>query len=98
MPTPHFNFRLARDKAAALHQMAKIYGAPSTSEFLREMVGAMCSGQPDQVRAFVGKLIAKAGEQLTLQLTAPMDAAVAALKPKKKGIRKRKGGKVRARP
>lgn len=93
MATPLFNFRLSVDQAAGLREMAKVYGAKNTSEFLREMVGAMCSGQPEQIKAFVGRLIQRAGEQLTLQLTAPMDAVIKAQKPVKKAKKKAKGKK-----
>lgn len=93
MATPVFNFRLPVDQANGLREMAKVYGAKNTSDFLREMVGAMCSGQPEQIKAFVGRLIQRAGEQLTLQLTAPLDAVTKAQKPVKKAKKKAKGKK-----
>lgn len=99
MPTPHFAFRLPAEKAAALREMAKLYGAASTSEFLREMVGAMCSGDVEQVKVFNGRLFQRIGEQLTLKLNATLDtvapAPVVALK--KRPVKRRKGGKTRAR-
>lgn len=91
MPTPLFNFRLPREQADSLRLVAKIYGAPSAGGFVREMVMAMCSGQPEQIKAFVGRLIQKSGEQLTLQLTAPLDAVVAAQKPAQKPRKQAKG-------
>ena len=97
MPTPNFNFRLPEQKAAALRDMAKLFGSPSTSEFLRVMVGAMCSGDAQQVAAFNGQLFQKIGEQMTLQLVST-GVRVMAEEPKTKGKRRRKGGKVRARP
>jgi hypothetical protein len=102
MPTPHFNFRLAEDKANSLREMAKLYGAPNTSEFLREMVGAMCSGDVEQVKAFNGRLFQRIGEQLTLKLNATFDkvppvASAVPLALKKGPVKRRKGGKKRGR-
>lgn len=73
MPTPNFVFRLPTVERAALIEMAKLYGAPNTSAFLREMVGAMCSGDTDRVKAFNLRLFSKVGEQLALKLNATMD-------------------------
>lgn len=102
MPTPNFNFRLSADKAAALREMAKLYGSPNTSEFLREMVGAMCSGKVEQVKAFNGKLFQRIGEQLTLTLNATLETPppvvpVVAVSAKKGPVKRRKGGKPRGR-
>jgi hypothetical protein len=76
--TPHFAFRLPVDQAAALREMAKIYGAPNTSTFLREMVGASCSGDTEKIKAFNAKLFKGIGEQLTLKLSASIDEAMLA--------------------
>lgn len=83
MPSPTFNFRLPAADKAALLEMAKIYGSPSPGAFCAEMIGAMCSGDMDRVKAFNGRLIAKAGEQLTLKLNAALDASEAPQKLKK---------------
>ncbi len=93
MPTPIFNFRLSTDRANSLREMAKVYGSKNTSEFLREMVGAMCSGETEQIKGFVGRLIQRAGEQLTLQLTAPLDAVSEPRKPAKTGRKGKRGGR-----
>jgi len=79
--TPHFAFRLPVDQAAALREMAKIYGAPNTSTFLREMVGASCSGDTEKIKAFNAKLFKGIGEQLTLKLSASIDEAMSAPSP-----------------
>jgi hypothetical protein len=81
MPTPIFAFRLAETEQAALVEMSKLYGAKNPSEFLREMVGAMCSGVPERVQEFNARLIRAAGEQLILKLNAPL--ASSAEKPRK---------------
>jgi hypothetical protein len=78
MPTPHITFRLHPDKAKTLREMAKVFGSPTASDFLREMVGAMCSGNVEEVKAFVGRLIQRSGEQLTLQLNASLDVVAKA--------------------
>lgn len=72
MPTPIFAFRLPETEQAALVEMSKLYGAKNPSEFLREMVGAMCSGKPERVQEFNARLIRAAGEQLILKLNAPL--------------------------
>ena len=78
---PVFCFRLPVDQAAALREMAKIYGSRNPSIFLREMVGASCSGDPDKIKAFNAKLFKGIGEQLTLKLSASIDEAMSAPSP-----------------
>lgn len=99
MPTPSFTFRLPAEKAAALREMAKLYGAGSSGEFLREMVGSMCSGDVEQVKAFNGRLFQRIGEQLTLKLNAALEPVAPVVRvPLKKGpVKRRKGGKKRGR-
>jgi hypothetical protein len=48
--------------------MAKLYGSPSVSAFLREMVGAMCSGDDSRASAFNVRLMEKATGQMALAL------------------------------
>lgn len=79
--TPLFTFRLPADQAAALREMSKIYGSPSPSVFLREMVGASCSGDTEKIKAFNAKLFKGIGEQLTLKLSASIDEAMSAPSP-----------------
>lgn len=88
VPTPIFNFRLPENEANDLRRVAKLYGAPSTSAFLREMLMVFCSGEPDQARSFVGRLFSRLGEQLTLPLNAPPVPR----KQAKKRKRGRRGG------
>lgn len=95
MPTPLFTFRLAKDRAERLHEVAKVYGAPSTSELLREMVGTIVSGDPKVVADFFARLQRKMGEQLQLDFNAAVAAKVAAAKASSK---RRKGGRLRAKP
>ena len=71
--TPHFAFRLPVEQAAALREMAKIYGAPNTSAFLRDMVGSSCSGDAEKIKAFNARLFKAAGEQLILKLNTSID-------------------------
>ncbi len=74
MPTPIMNFRLPQAERDALHEMARIYGAKTTSDFLRDMVGAMCSGDAERVKAFNVRLFSKVGEQLGLKFSEPLAA------------------------
>lgn len=67
MPTPMFNFRLPKADADALRMVAKVYGAPNPSAFLREMVGAVISGEPKKTGDFLSKLMVKMGEQLAFE-------------------------------
>ena len=73
--------------------MSKIYGAASPGAFCAELVGVMCSGDMERVKAFNGRLIARTGEQLTLQLNAAMDAATGRPRKAKEGQRRKKTAK-----
>lgn len=76
--------------------MSKVYGAKSPSAFVAEMVGVMCSGDTERVKAFVGRLIARAGEQMALQFGRQIDAVMGekpAPKPVKALPAPRKGGR-----
>lgn len=103
MASPRFTFRLPEKDLEALRDMAVLYGAPSVGGFLAEMVGCMCSGDLDRVKAFNGRLIVKAGEQLSLSLNAALDAAsvpAKAQKPAKvaaKPVKRVKGRAKRAK-
>ena len=74
--TPLFSFRLPVEQAAALREMSKLYGSPSPSAFLRDMVGSSCSGDSEKIKAFNARLIKGIGEQLTLKLNASIDEAM----------------------
>jgi hypothetical protein len=112
MATPLFTFRMPRKDREALDIMAKIYGAPSSGAFCAEMVGVMCSGDTERVKAFVGRLIARAGEQMALEFGKMVDGAMpkaeggslgervsepSTPKAEAKPKRKRKGARKRAR-
>lgn len=95
MPTPNFVFRLAPEKAAALKELAKVYGSANTSDFLREMVGAVVSGDMKQLTAFNTRLFQKMGEQLVLDFAAKQ--AAQAQKPAQAARKRRKrGGRPKA--
>jgi len=93
MPSPQFSFRLPQKDKDALAEMAKVYGAPSPGAFCAEMVGAVCSGDMERVKAFNAKLIKGMGEQLTLKLNGALDAAVGAEKPAQEPRKAGKRGK-----
>lgn len=73
--TPLFAFRLDSVKAQQLRELSRVYGAETPSHFLREMVGAVVSGDPSTVEAFNTRLFQKMGEQLALDFTAKAEAA-----------------------
>jgi len=101
MPSPKFTFRLPEKDKAALLEVSKIYGAVSPGAFCAEMIGAVCSGDMERIKAFNAKLIRGMGEQLTLTLNGALDAATGAEKPAKKARKLAKTGKgaaCRARP
>lgn len=66
MPTPVYRFRLSMDDRKNLEEVAKLYGAPNPSAFLREMVGAICSNDQKRMGEFFARLVTKMGEQLAL--------------------------------
>ena len=66
--TPNLVFRLPFAERAQLDSMAKLYGSPSVSAFLREMVGAMCSGDESRASAFNVRLMERATGQMALAL------------------------------
>ena len=91
MPTPVYRFRLSEADQKNLVDVSKLYGAPNTSVFLREMVSSLCSGDQKRVSEFVTRLIMKMGEQLTLNLVqqAARDSKQSVVRAK----RARKGAK-----
>lgn len=88
--TPVFSFRLPSAERENLVEMSKVFGAPNPRAFLREMVGAMCSGDGERVRAFNTKLIHAVGEQLVLRLHGPLPGKVVS---KAKKVPKRRKGR-----
>lgn len=93
MATPLFNVRLSEKTQADLRAMAAVYGSPNASAYAREVLEVMCSGDLEKVKAFITRLIARAGEQLTLELNGALDEFAGAEKPAKKGRKPSKTGK-----
>jgi hypothetical protein len=75
MPTPIFGVRLPVKDRETLELVARVYGAKNASEFAREVLSVMCSGDVERIRNFNRRLIMAGGEQLILKLNAPLDAA-----------------------
>jgi hypothetical protein len=88
MPTPHYNFRLPKDQARRLEEVAKIYGT-NTSAFLREMIGAICGGTPEGPAPFLQKLGMALGQQRQLELFAASEAQKPATRRQKRKRRRR---------
>lgn len=71
--------------------MAKVFGSTHVSGFLREMIGAMCSGDPQRVQDFNAKMIRATGEQLVLKLNALVPIPAKARPVAKKRPKPRRG-------
>lgn len=86
MPTPIFNFRLPTSEANQLREVSRVYGAANPSVFLREMVGALCSGDSKRIGEFNARLLQKMGEQLAFDFAqqAARQAAQTIQKPRKR--------------
>lgn len=91
--TPLFAFRLGKPERLKLVEMARIYGSPTPSAFVREMVSAICSGETGAANGFLGRLGEKLTGQMTLELQqqAMQDAAKGPARRVKR--RKRRGGR-----
>lgn len=99
MAHPYFAFRLPREERETLRQVAKTYGAPNVSVFLRDMIGALAGKDEARSKAFYERLMKGAVHQLELDLENQAKANVA----KKAAVRspnrtKRKKGGRRGRP
>lgn len=79
-----FALRLSEKTQGELAAMAKVYGAPTSSAFAREILEVVVSGDIERVKAFNARLIAKVGEQLQMKFSAALDEAAGAGKPAKK--------------
>lgn len=105
MPTPLFNFRLPKNESKALREVAQAYNGGNVSALLREVVGAIVSGDPQRIAEFNARLVSKLTGQLTLEFlqdTARRSDPVAGTR--KRGERraaaartKRKGARRRVR-
>ena len=100
--SPKLTFRLPVGEREALSEMSKLYGSANVSEFLREMVGAMCSGELERVKAFNVQLMSKAGEQTALDFhstaMSKLDELAGAHKRAVRGKGRKKGGRRARRP
>jgi hypothetical protein len=85
MNTPIFTFRLPDSERATLKEVAKLYGARNPSEFVRDMLSSMCSGDLDRIQTFNMRLMHAIGGQMQLELSAAAAANQKRTKPKKKG-------------
>jgi hypothetical protein len=94
MPTPHFTFRLPLEEQQKIQEVARVYGSPNASAFVREMVISIVNGGAG-THAFLLKL----GEKLSGQLQLEMEAAVQrrAAKLARRRPKQRKPGRKRDR-
>jgi hypothetical protein len=68
MPTPPFTVRLPDKEREMLRTMARIYGSPNCSVFLRELIAAMLSGDEKLAGAFYSRLVERVTGQIALDL------------------------------
>jgi hypothetical protein len=73
---------MSPEEVKHLQDVARAYGAPDASAFVREMFNAMLSPDVSERINYVHRLSMKLGEQLTLPLSAN------APKPKKRKFRR----------
>jgi hypothetical protein len=77
--------------------MAKACKAQSSGRFVAEMVEAVCSDKPEMFSAFVGRVMGRMQEQLTLSFEQANAAQRKALAGRKRPLA-RSTGRQRARP
>lgn len=96
METPLFAFRLPKDEAQKVRKLASIFydGAPNKgSQFCREMLRAITSGDQAKLVAFLSTLQVKLTGQLQLELQAAVDSQKAG-QGKRPGSPKKGGRRV----
>lgn len=95
METPFFTFRLAKKERETLALLAKVYGSPSSSQFLRELIKALAGADEEASRKFYARLMNAAGLQMQLQLT---EQAAGRLGVPTVRVKRKKGGQRAKRP
>jgi hypothetical protein len=70
-----------------LKRVAKTYGAKSVSEFLRDMIGAMCSGDQERLVRFQSRMMERMQRQMVLQLHAEAVAVPDKARKRERGRR-----------
>ena len=93
---PIIALRLPKAERGRLRAVAKIYGAPSTSAFVRDMLRAILSGTPEGPAPFLQRLGMALGQQQQLDLFA--QARTEARKQAQEPRSARKRGKGAAPP
>jgi hypothetical protein len=59
---------MSKDETRMLKRVARIYGAKSVSEFLRDLIGGMCSGDAERLVRFQSRMAERMQKQMVLQL------------------------------
>ena len=96
---PHYTIRLQPQLKLKVDEISIIYGAVSTSAFVRDLLAAVCSGDLETATAFQTRLADKMSGQLQLEIQAKMtelDAREVPVQPKRRAL-KRKGGRSAGR-
>lgn len=90
---PVFTVRLSADSKRNLVEMARVFGAPTVSQFAREILEVFSSGDVERARSFTLRLADRAGEQLKLSLNASFDKVAETQKPAKQARKPASRGK-----
>lgn len=106
-PMPHYTIRLNPELKRKVEEISIIYGAESTSAFVRDLLAAVCSGDVSVAMAFHARLEEKMSGQTQLEMKAKIDEriaegiaeGIAAATPvrAKRRVPKRKGGRSAGR-
>jgi hypothetical protein len=80
---PRLGVRFSKEELVQLRELSVSYGSPTMSDFVRELVGAVISGDPSAVMAFVNRLVDRVGGQMALNVVVDYtpQAAQTAQKP-----------------
>lgn len=70
--TPLYALRLAEKTQQDLVAMSKVYGSPTPSAFIREILEVVVSGNIEKMNAFNRRLIMGMGEQMALKFEADL--------------------------
>ena len=93
METPLYRLRLSKELQKKVVAIGKIYGAPNTSVFVRELLVAVCGGDLSAAQAFQSRLAEKLTGQMQLELVAAQERAARAQQPHQKRRSRVKGGR-----
>jgi hypothetical protein len=92
MAIPPYTLRVSFELRAKVEAIAEIYGSRTAPEFIRELLGAVCSGDLNQAQAFQSRLAEKLTGQMQLEIEAARNVGKPAVKAKSR-LGQGKGGR-----